>query len=156
MVKKKSWVEKLNDSKGLPRVVVITDKMSKRWGTGTVAIPAPLEVDGLMRRVPKGKLTTINEIREAVAKKHNATIGCPITTGIFAWVSANAAEELKQEGKTDVTPYWRTLKVGGILNPKYPGGIEGQKKLLEKEGHKIVQKGKNCVVADYGKALAEL
>jgi len=156
MVKKKSWVEKLNDSKGLPRVVVITDKMSKRWGTRTVAIPAPLEVDGLMRRVPKGKLTTINEIREAVAKKHNATIGCPITTGIFAWVSANAAEELKQEGKTDVTPYWRTLKVGGILNPKYPGGIEGQKKLLEKEGHKIVQKGKNCVVADYGKALAEL
>jgi hypothetical protein len=156
MVKKKSWVEKLNDSKGLPRVVVITDKMSKRGGTGTVAIPAPLEVDGLMRRVPKGKLTTINEIREAVAKKHNATIGCPITTGIFAWVSANAAEELKQAGKTDITPYWRTLKVGGILNPKYPGGVEGQKKLLEKEGHKVVQKGKNCVVVDYGKALAEL
>ncbi len=156
MVKKKSWVEKLNDSKGLPRVIVITDKMSKRWGTGTVAIPVPLEVDGLMRRVPKGKLTTINEIREAVAKKHNATIGCPITTGIFAWVAANAAEELKQEGKTDVTPYWRTLKVGGILNQKYPGGVEGQKKLLEKEGHKIVQKGKNCVVVDYGKALAEL
>jgi hypothetical protein len=101
-------------------------------------------------------LTTINEIREAVAKKHNATIGCPITTGIFAWVAANAAEELKQEGKKDVTPYWRTLKVGGILNQKYPGGIEGQKKLLEKEGHKIVQKGKNCVVVDYGKALAEL
>jgi hypothetical protein len=53
-MKKKSWVEKLNDSKGLPRVEVITGKMSKRWGTGTVAIPAPLEVDGLMRRVPKG------------------------------------------------------------------------------------------------------
>ena len=156
MVKKKSWVEKLNDSKGLPRVEVITDKMSKRWGTGTVAIPAPLEVDGLMRRVPEGKLTTINEIREAVAKKHNATIGCPITTGIFAWVAANAAEELKQTGKTDVTPYWRTLKVGGILNPKYPGGVEGQKKLLEKEGHKVVQKGKNSVIVDYGKALAEL
>ena len=156
MVKKKSWVEKLNDNKGLPKVVVITDEMSKRWGTGSVAIPAPLEVDGLMRRVPKGKLTTINEIREAVAKKHKATIGCPITTGIFAWVSANAAEELKQTGKTDITPYWRTLKVGGILNPKYPGGAEGQNKLLEKEGHKIIQKGKNCVVMDYQKALAEL
>ncbi len=156
MVKKKSWVEKLNDSKGLPKVEVITDKMSKRWGTGTVAIPAPLEVDGLMRKVPEGKLTTINEIREAVAKKHNAIIGCPITTGIFAWVAANAAEELEQAGKTDVTPYWRTLKVGGILNPKYPGGVEGQKKLLEKEGHRVVQKGKNSVVVDYQKALAEL
>jgi len=153
---KKSWVEKLNDSKGLPQVQVITGKMSKRWGTGTVAIPAPLEVDELMRKVPKGKLTTINEIREAIAKKHNATIGCPITTGIFAWVAANAAEELRQEGKKDTTPYWRTLKVGGTLNPKYPGGVEGQKKLLEKEGHKVVQKGKNCVVVNYEKALATL
>ncbi len=154
MVKKKSWVEKLNDSKELPQVQVITDKMSKRWGTGTVAIPAPLEVDELMRKVPKGKLTTINEIREAIARKHNATIGCPITTGIFAWIAANAAEELKQEGKKDTTPYWRTLKVGGTLNPKYPDGVEGQKKLLETEGHKVVQKGKNCVVVDYEKALA--
>ena len=34
--KKKSWTEKLADSKGLPKVEKITDKMSKRWGTGTV------------------------------------------------------------------------------------------------------------------------
>jgi alkylated DNA nucleotide flippase Atl1 len=155
MAKKKSWVEKLNDSKGLPQVQVITDKMSKRWGTGTVAIPAPSEVDELMKEVPKGKLTTINEIREAIAKKHNATIGCPITTGIFAWIAANAAEELKKEGKKDTTPYWRTLKTGGILNPKYPGGVEGQKKMLEKEGHKVIQKGRNYKVVDYEKALVK-
>jgi hypothetical protein len=155
MVKKKSWVEKLNDSKGLPEVQVITEKMSKRWGTGTVAIPAPSEVDELMRKVPKEKLTTINEIREAIAKKHNATIGCPITTGIFAWIAANAAEELKKEGRKDTTPYWRTLRTGGILNPKYPGGVEGQKKMLETEGHKVTQKGKNYIVVDYEKALVK-
>jgi hypothetical protein len=62
----------------------ITDKMSKRWGTGTVVIPAPMEVDEVMRRVPEGKLITINEIRAVLARKHGATIGCPITTGIFA------------------------------------------------------------------------
>jgi len=48
--KKKSWVEKLRDSKGLPRVEKITEKTSKRWGTGTVVIPAPLEVDALIDR----------------------------------------------------------------------------------------------------------
>ncbi len=32
MGKKKSWVEKLNDSKDLPKVVEITGKMSRRWG----------------------------------------------------------------------------------------------------------------------------
>ena len=156
MPKRKSWSEKLKDNKGLPKVEKITDKMSKRWGTGTVVIPAPMEVNEMMRRVPEGNLITINEIRAALAKKHGATIGCPLTTGIFAWVAANAAEDERQRGEKDITPYWRTLKTGGVINPRYPGGVEAQKKLLEKEEHKIIQKGKKYVVADYEKSLAKL
>lgn len=155
MSKRKSWSEKLRDSKDLPRVEKITNRMSKRWGSGSVVIPAPVEVDEIMKKVPKGKVTTINEIRAFLAKKYGATIGCPITTGIFAWVAANAAEELEQKGERDITPYWRTLKVGGVINEKYPGGAEAQKKLLEKEGHKVVQRGKRYVVLDYENALAK-
>jgi len=155
VTKKKSWVEKLADNKELPKVEKITDKMSKRWGTGTVVIPAPMEVNNLMKSVPKGKLAAINEIRVALAKKHGATICCPLTTGIFAWIAANAAEEQRQEGKRDITPYWRTLKSGGVINPKYPGGVERQRELLEQEGHKVIQKGKKHVVADYEKSLVE-
>jgi len=151
---KPTWQQKLRDSKGGPKVVEINDKLSRRWGTGTVVIPAPLEVDAYMRQVPRGKLTTINEIRSALAKKHSATIGCPITTGIFAWIVANAAEEQKQQGKTDITPYWRTLKTKGLINEKYPGGTEAQTALLEQEGHSVIKKGKNCYVKDYEKALA--
>lgn len=153
---KRSWSEKLKDSKDLPKVEKITDKMSKRWGTGTVAIPAPIEVDEMMKKVPKGNLITLNEIRIALAKKHNATIGCPLTTGIFAWIAANAAEEEKEKGRKDTTPYWRTLKTGGVINPKYPGGVEAQRNLLESEGHKVVQKGKKYVVVDYEKSLVEI
>jgi alkylated DNA nucleotide flippase Atl1 len=156
MVKKKSWYEKLHDNKDLPRVEKITDKMSKRWGTGTVVIPAPVEVDALMRKVPEGKLTTINDIRAALAKKHSATIGCPMTTGIFAWIATHAAEEQKLKSERNITPYWRTLKTGGEINMKYPGGAEAQKGLLEKEGHKVVQKGKKYVVVDYEKSLARI
>jgi alkylated DNA nucleotide flippase Atl1 len=152
---RKSWQEKLADSKGLPKVEKITDKMSKRWGTGTVVIPTPKEVDEIMKKVPEGKLTTINEIRGKLARKHGATIGCPITTGIFAWIAAHATEEEAAEGKKDITPYWRTLKMGGVINEKYPGGVEAQRKLLEKEGHKIIQKGKNFVVADFEKYLVD-
>jgi hypothetical protein len=97
--KRPAWQEKLNDSKGYPKVEEIKGKMSKKWGAGTVVIPAPIEVDQLMRKVPKGKITTINEIRSALATKHKATIGCPLTTGIFAWISAYAAEEQKQQGR---------------------------------------------------------
>jgi len=155
-VKKRSWSEKLKDSKGLPKVEEITDKMSKRWGTGTVVIPAPLEVDELMKQVPEGKLVTINEIRSALARRHGATIGCPLTTGIFAWVAANAAEEQRRWGIAYITPYWRTLKNEGVINEKYPGGLKAQKILLKQEGHKIIRKGKRYVVADYEKHLMRL
>jgi len=158
MKTRKTWREKLADDKGLPKVVEITDKMSKRWGTGTVVIPAPIEVDEIMKKVPKGKVTTINQIRALLAQKHGATIGCPITTGIFAWVAAHAAEEVAAEGKKDITPYWRTLKAGGELNQKYPGGVEAQAARLREEGHTIEPaKGKKPPkVKDFERALAEV
>jgi alkylated DNA nucleotide flippase Atl1 len=153
---KLNWREKLADDKGLPRVVRITEKMSQKWGTGTVVIPAPREVDEIMRKVPRGKIITINEIRKVLAQKHGATIGCPITTGIFAWIAAHAAAEASREGKTRITPYWRTLKSGGEVNEKYPGGAEAQKERLEKEGHKVISKGKKYIVSDFAKRLLEL
>ena len=155
---RKSWREKLADSKGLPKVAEITDKLSKRWGTGTIVIPAPEEVDEIMKKVPGGKLTTINQIRTILAQKHGASIGCPITTGIFAWVAANAAEEAAAEGEKNITPYWRTLKSGGELNPKYPGGLEAQAAHLKEEGH-IIEPGKGKKppkVKDFEKALQAL
>lgn len=156
MARRKTWREKLADSKDLPKVAKITGAMSRRWGSGTVAIPAPREVDEIMKRVPRGKLITINEIRAVVAEKHGATIGCPITTGIFAWIAAHAAEEASALGAKRITPYWRTLKSKGELNAKYPGGIEALKQRLEAEGHRIVTKGKRHVVADYEKRLASI
>lgn len=150
--KKKSWQEKLADSKGLPKVATIDGKLSKRWGEGTFVIPAPLEVDEIMRQVPKGKLTTIDTIRKTLAHKHAATIACPITTGIFAWIAAHAADEAASAGKKRINPYWRTLKTGGEINPKYPGGIPKLKQLLHAEGHTVSQKGKRFFVRDYEKS----
>jgi alkylated DNA nucleotide flippase Atl1 len=153
MARRKSWREKLADDKGLPKVVPIDGKLRGRWGRGTVAIPAPREVDAIMRRVPRGRLATINEIRALVAREHGATIGCPITTGIFAWIAAHAAEEAAEGGEREITPYWRTLKSGGELNPKYPGGLDRLKERLEAEGHRVVAKGRRLVVADYERRL---
>jgi hypothetical protein len=150
----KSWKEKLADSKDLPKVLDIPDRLRAKWGTGNFVIPAPVEVDELMRRVPKGKLTTINHVRVALAKKHHTTVACPLTTGIFAWIAANAAEESASENKKKrITPYWRTLKTGGLLNEKYPGGAAAQKKRLLAEGHKVTKKGKKHLVTDLERYL---
>lgn len=158
--KRKTYKEKLlnnHTSEGdLPRVEKITIKQSKLWGEGTIVIPAPIEVDEVMRKIPKGKLTTINDIREYLARKHGATIGCPITTGIFANIAAHAAEEDELEGRKRITPYWRTLKKGGEINEKYPGGVEEQIKKLEAEGFSVIVKGKKAKIADFDKYLMNL
>lgn len=152
---KRSWQEKLTDSKDLPKSAKIDGELSKRWGEGTFVIPAPLEVDAAMKKVGRGKVTTIDAIRKALAKKHGATIACPITTGIFAWIAAHAADEAENEGRARITPYWRTLKTGGELNPKYPGGIKNLRARLKAEGHRIIKKGSRYFVADFEQAAVE-
>jgi hypothetical protein len=153
--RKKSWHEKLADDKGLPRVEPIPEKMSGRWGAGTIVIPAPREVNEIMKGVPQGKLITINQIRNVLARRHGATIGCPITTGIFALIAAHAAHEDLEEGRGRVTPFWRTLKSDGEINSKYPGGIAAQKARLESEGHRVIQKGQRDLVENYENHLVE-
>ena len=62
--KKKSWRDKLADDKDLPKVRKIEGEMTKRWGEGTMVIPAPREVDALMKKVRKGKRYFVAGFRE--------------------------------------------------------------------------------------------
>ena len=162
MVKmKETWRQKLvstGEKNDLPKVVEVNKKMSKKWGEGTCVIPSPLEVNATMKSVQAGKLITINQIREVMAKKYNASFGWPITTGIFVGIAARAAEEDVAEDKEDITPYWRTIKAGGKLNEKYPGGAETQAEKLMAEGHEIEPgKGKQPPkVKDFEKKLSRM
>ena len=156
MAKRKTWREKLADSKDLPKVEDYSKKKGSRWTPGTYVIPAPLEVDEVMKKVSRGKLITIDEIRRVLARKHRAQFGCPITTGIFSWIAAHAAVESADEGKKRITPYWRTLKTKGELNPKFPGGIENLQSRLEAEGHRVIQKRKRFFVEEFEKSLVKV
>ncbi|MEO6246553.1 MAG: hypothetical protein ABIQ12_14070, partial [Opitutaceae bacterium] len=67
---RKTWAEKLADDKNLPKVITLTGPAVKRWGGRTLVIAAPREVDALMRTVPRGRVTTINELRTALSRRH--------------------------------------------------------------------------------------
>jgi hypothetical protein len=158
---KETWRQKLvstTEKQGLPRVVEVNEKMSKKWGEGTVVIPSPLEVDATMKSVPEGRLITINQIRGIMARRYSASFGWPITTGIFVGIAARAAEEDIAEGKENITPYWRTIKAGGKLNEKFPGGAAAQAERLIAEGHEIEPgKGKQPPrVKDWESKLVEV
>ncbi|MET3441297.1 alkylated DNA nucleotide flippase Atl1 [Variovorax paradoxus] len=152
MSTKKSWRDRLAGYPHLPNVKEIPLPMRKRHGEGTIATPSPREIEEAMRGVPEGRLATVFGIGEDIAVRHHATIGRTVTTAIFAHMVAHAAEEAVQPDAR--TPYWRTLKSGGELNAKYPGGIEAQMTKLEAEGHTVVQRGKRYFVEDFAKKPA--
>ena len=153
---KKDFNAMLMDSKDMPKVQIITDEKSiEKYGGDKMYFAPPIDYDKVMRLVPCGKLLTVGTIRDYFAKQSGADFTEPITAGIFvsivAWASFQRAE--------DKTPYWRTLKANGELNAKYPGGVEAQKEMLEKEGHIVIQKGRTNIkyyVKDYEKALFTL
>lgn len=151
---KKTWNERLNDSKDMPCVKEIEDvscTFAQRFGPKMLIAP-PLAYNEIMKKVPRGKLITTERMRDYLAKKHNADWTCGLTGGIFVNTCAHAAIE-----RGDKTfPYWRTLKSKGELCEKFPDGIEGHKLLLEVEGHKVIRKGKRCFVEGYEERLYNL
>lgn len=150
---KKDFNKMLNDNKDMPKIKVINDeKTIKKYGGTRMFLAPPLYYEKLMRKVPKGELITVGQIREYLAKENNADFTCPLTAGIFINIVAWASYQRKE----DITPYWRTLKTNGELNNKYPEGIELQKRLLEEEGHTIIQKGSKYYVKDFESKLIKL
>jgi len=109
---------------------------------GMMLIPTPKLVDDLICRVPKGKLLTVCEMRRKLATDFAADVTCPLTTGIFVSIAAEAAEEDRLNGPQRGTPYWRVLKDDGSLNPKFPGGVAQQTRYLRPEGFLVSPNGK--------------
>lgn len=153
---KKDFNAMLHDSKDMPKIQTITDEKSiKKYGGNRMYFAPPIAYDEVMRRVPLGKLLMVGTIRDYFAKQSGADFTEPITAGIFVSIVAWAS----YQRENDETPYWRTLKANGELNSKYPGGIDAQKELLEKEGHTIIQKGRTNIkyyVKNYEEALFTL
>lgn len=150
---KKDFNAMLCDSKDMPKFQTITDKKSiEKYGGDRMYFAPPIDYDRAMKQIPYGKVTTVGKIREYFADQSGANFTEPITAGIFVSIAAWASFQ-RSENKT---PYWRTLKTNGELNPKYPGGVEAQKAKLEAEGHLVIRKGRTNVkyfVKDYEDVL---
>lgn len=153
---KKDFNAMLCDNKDMPKIQIITDAKSiEKYGGNRMYFAPPLDYDKVMKRVPRGKVITVGKIREYFAALNGADFTEPITAGVFVSIAAWASSQRAQ----DETPWWRTLKANGELNPKYPGGVMTQKAKLESEGHVVLQKGRKNIryfVKDYENALFEL
>lgn len=139
----------------------IPARMRRALGPRTMIVPRPLDVEALMRLPRKGRLITLGQIRAALARRAGADQCCPLTTGIFARLAAEAAEEDAAAGRKRITPYWRTIRDDGKLIDKFPGGRDGARALalrLRREGFKILpRRGKQPPrVADFAARLVRV
>lgn len=150
---KKDFNAMLHNNKDMPKIQIITDeKTIKNMHGNRMFFAPPIFYDELIKQIPKGKLTTVSELRNVLAMQNNADFTEPMTAGIFVQIVAWASYQRHE----NETPFWRVLKSDGELNQKYPEAIQLQKQLLEKEGFKIVEKGtknKKYYVLDYEKYL---
>ena len=119
------------------KAFAIPAAMRRPGGAKTMVVPRPLDVDALMRAPRKGRVVTMGLIRAELARRAGVDTCCPLTTGIFARLAAEASEEDSAAGKKRVTAWWRTVRDDGSLNDKFPGAGAEQARRLRREGVRI-------------------
>lgn len=153
MAKKKSAIEHLNSGRE-PHIVHVIPRGAPGYAEakgGAMVVSSPAEVDALIRTLEPGEVVTLDDLRAALARRHKVAVACPVSTAIFANMSARAAEERRGRGvpQEELTPWWRVLRKGGFLNPKLPGGVERQAVLLAADGVRVSPLRKQLAVYDY-------
>lgn len=133
--KRKTWSEKLND--GREPHIERSDKDFAGIKAGQkMLIPTPKLLDEYIRQIPKGKAVDSITVRKDLAIEHGAEVTCPLTTGIFLRIVAEAAYEDYQNGKAigKITPFWRVIDEKSPTAKKLTFGIDFLKEQRRKEG----------------------
>lgn len=130
------------------KIEVIPKTMEKFFGcSGKMVKPSPETVKSVVRKIRKGKLVTLNQLREKIAKDFSVQTACPAST-------TKSLQILSKED--DSICYWRVIKQKGELIAQFPNGVKGHAVLLEKEGFEIDLSKKTPVVMGYETKLSKL
>ena len=133
--KRKTWQEKLHNNMVLK--VEVTDKKFADVPEGaTMLIPTGDIVIDYINHIPKGVHTSLQQMRKDLAAEHNAEYSCPVVSGIFLRIVAEAAYEEYLAGKSikKITPFWRMIDKKAPVAKKLTFGTDFIKEQREKEG----------------------
>ena len=115
----KTAAERLKESKPERRVVLDKDFAGVKAGQ-TLYVANPKVVNQYVREIPVGQSRTIVQMREDLAKRRDADATCPVSTAIFLRISAQAAIDELEGGrsKEDIAPFWRVLRASDKITAK--------------------------------------
>jgi len=105
----KTWTEKLHMAKE-PQKKRLEKSVAGMPAGALMYISTPQEIDEYIKAIPYGQSATVQQMRHDLAMKHQADCTCPLTTGIFLRIVAEAAFEQINQGQSEhVTPFWRLI-----------------------------------------------
>ncbi|MEO1054295.1 MAG: hypothetical protein AAFX87_26900 [Bacteroidota bacterium] len=134
MATKKTWTDKLNDDKAHKVKRLDKDFVDIHAGDNML-VATPQIVDGYIKQVPEGKVVNNKTMRKDLAYEYGADNTCPVSTGIFLRIAAEAAYEKHLQGipVENITPFWRIIDENSSLAKKLACGPEFIKEQRERE-----------------------
>jgi hypothetical protein len=133
--KRKSWQDKLNIDRK-PQIEKSDKNFAGIREGQLMLVPTPKLVDAYIRQIPEGTEIDMNTLRKDLAAEYHAEVTCPLTTGIFLRIAAEAAYEQYQNGVplNKITPFWRVMNEKSPAAKKLTFGTEFLKEQRKKEG----------------------
>jgi len=123
MTSKKTWIDKLNERK-VPKIKQINFDFADIPANSNMLIATPKIIDDYIKQIPKGKHVTVQTMRKDLAIENRADYTCPVTTGIFLRIVAEANFEKFQQTNSlkGITPFWRVIEPESTLSKKLTFG----------------------------------
>lgn len=137
------------DDAPAPRVETLLEPKGPGFPAGRMLIASPQAIADVVSAIPAGRVITFPMLRAALARQFGADYTCPVTTGIFLRVAADAALE---EGRADALPVWRVVREDGACLDKVVGGPEQQAARLRNEGLDVERRRTRWYVRDVQQA----
>ena len=122
MVKaKKTWQEKL-DAKKEPKKVILDHGFGGMAEGELMYVGTPQIVAEYIQGIPFGEIRTPVELRNEIARANQCDGMCPVSTGIFLRIAAEAALEGLDRGESieAVIPFWRVVAPDSPTTKKLP------------------------------------
>jgi hypothetical protein len=123
MASKKTWIEKLNEKKET-KIKRLEFDFSDIPAGSIMFIATPQIINSYIRKIPEGKTIMVKTMRKDIAIENKADYTCPVTTGIFLRVVAEANFEkyIQSSSLKNITPFWRIIEPNSTLSKKLSFG----------------------------------
>ena len=94
------------------KIVSIPEKMEKFYGKGTMLHPVPNDIEALIKKIPRGKVLSIDMLAKRLANDHGTDVTCPMRTGnaIKKISKRYSAENLDRD-----LPFWRVIRKDNLV-----------------------------------------